>query len=135
MKRGKINSYRKAQLNTADPAQRIVMVYDGIVRYLDAALNLCEEGKPLDPENIETVHNNLQLAQQLVMELQNALNTQEGGEIAIQLDRIYQFWCDHLTRANMDKQPEKVREVREMAAELRESWQNAVSSARKSQIL
>ena len=70
------NSYSQVQATTAGPGRRVVMMYDGILKNLRSAKTLMTDMKP---ENIEKVHNHLQLAERLILELQLALDHDNGG--------------------------------------------------------
>ncbi len=126
------NSYTQVQVNTAGPGRRVVMMYDGILKNLRRAKVLLQD---LNPEAIEEVHNSLQMAEKLILELQLALDHDAGEEIASTLDGLYSFWISHISEANMNKDPKMVGEVINMVKELRDAWDQAVKDARKQGIL
>lgn len=111
--------YHKVQAETASPAQRVVMVYAGIVKNLKIAINAFNE---TTPSKFETIHNSIQLSEKLILELQLALDKEQGGEIAKNLESLYVFWRSHLSDANVEKNPAKVKEVLSMVEELHKSW-------------
>ncbi len=124
-----LSAYRKVQAQTAGPGQRVVMVYDGIIKNLKTAI---AELQDLKPENIEKIHNCIQLSERLVLELRLALDKEKGGDLAKTLDGLYDFWIRHLSEANVKKDVKKLEEVLVMAQDLRETWAKAADEHRKS---
>lgn len=114
-----VETYQKVQAETASPAQRVVMVYAGIVKNLKLAIKAFNETAP---DKFEIIHNSVQLSEKLILELQLALDKENGGEIATNLESLYIFWRKHLSDANIEKDPAKIREVLSMVEELHKSW-------------
>ena len=109
------------------------MMYDGIVRSLQAALAAYDI---TTPDRIEIINNNVLLAEEIISQLQLSLDMDNGGEIAKGLDSLYDFWTRHLSEANVSKSNVRksaanIREVLEMATSLREAWVTATAEARK----
>ena len=118
-----LNNYQRVQAKTASPAQRVIMVYNGIEKNIRQAIELNK--LPTAPENVEKIHDALQLAEQLILELKLALDMENGGEIAQNLNALYDFWRDELTRANIEKDTSKLPNVADMIKELTTSWRQA----------
>jgi flagellar protein FliS len=55
-----------------------------------------------------------------------ALNKEQGGEIAINLERLYLFFLDRLAEANITKDPEPMRQIRPLIEDLRNTWAEAI---------
>jgi flagellar protein FliS len=108
--------YRQLQVETASPAQLLVMLYDGAIRFLTAALEKMASGE------LEPRHTNLIKAQKIITELLGSLNMKEGGEVSANLQRLYTYMLQQLVEANLHDQPRPIEEVVGMLRELRESW-------------
>lgn len=119
MSKKTLGNYQKVQLTTATPIQRVLMVYNGINKNLKSALDAFYAN---EPDRLVVINNSIQLAEKLICELQLAIDKENGGEIASQLDALYTFWIAHLSAANREKQPERVKEVQIMVQELTNSW-------------
>ena len=119
MDREKIASYRETQIKTASKGKLVVMMYDGLIKALDIAL------ENLSHKKYDVVNNNLLKAQDIITELMLALNM-EAGDISHKLFSIYSFLNRKLIEANVEKKPEPIRFVKKMASELREAW-NAIA--------
>ena len=120
MARNVAASYQKVQATTASPGQRVVMVYKAIVKNLETASADCD--KKDDFERFERINVALQNTVQIIRELQIALDKENGGEIAENLDQLYAFWRRHLHLANMEKSKQKIEEVLKMVRELTDAW-------------
>lgn len=114
------NKYLETQVMTASPMQLILMLYDECIQSLEQAENAF--GLP-EEERIETVNNHILHAEDIITELAVSLDMEQGGEIAQNLQRLYDFMLDHLSDANVKKEVRNVVEVKNMMVELRESWQ------------
>jgi flagellar secretion chaperone FliS len=108
--------YRQAQVETASPAQLLVMLYDGAIRFLTIAREKMASGE------LEARHTNLIKAQKIIAELLCSLNLREGGEVAVNLQRVYTWMLQQLVDANMNDRRKPIDDVEGMLKELRESW-------------
>lgn len=120
--------YRQVQIRTASPGQRVVMMYEAIARSLQAALLASEDPSPA---RFDAIHQQITTAQTTIEQLQMSLDKTNGGAIAQELDRLYDFWLHHLSEGNVRKSPANFREVRDMVMSLRDAWAQATSEARK----
>lgn len=124
-----IKNYQKVQAGTASAGQRVIMVYEGIAKNLNVALKSFDDDSP---EKVEQIHNALQLAEKLITELKVALDKENGGEIAENLESLYDFWISHISEANARKDKTKIEEILSMVQELVDSWRQAERNVRKS---
>jgi len=110
------DTYFRAQVESASPLQRVVMLYDGAINFLEDAARQMEmrdyEAAPL--LNIR--------AQNIIMELQGVLNMNEGGELAARLHSLYAYFLRRLIAANSRRDPAMLLEVADRMKEMRESW-------------
>ncbi|HEB31566.1 MAG TPA: flagellar export chaperone FliS [Spirochaetes bacterium] len=115
MENDHISSYRETQIKTASRGKLIVLLYDGLVKFLDIAL----ENMP--KKKYDIVNINIIKAQDIVAELIMALNM-EAGEVSGKLLSIYTFFNTKLIEANVQKDPKAIKFVRDMMCELRDAW-------------
>ncbi|MBN2290208.1 MAG: flagellar export chaperone FliS [Candidatus Glassbacteria bacterium] len=120
-----VNEYKEMSVLSAKPEQLILMLYDGALRFLRQAI------KNLEEKNLEPAHNNLIRAQNILTELIASLNFDKGGEIAMNLFRIYEFMHYTLVQANVKKDPEPARKIHEQLITLRDSWAAALKNQRQ----
>ena len=112
-------AYRRVQTETAAPAQLILLLYDGLLRRLQRAL------QGLEVRDYEEANGSLQRAQEILLELAASLDM-DGGEIADGLMALYQYQHSLLLQANVAKDPEPVRQVAALSGQLRGAWANAL---------
>jgi flagellar protein FliS len=118
---GYARAYHAQSVLTASPGQLVLMMFDGALRFLA----LAKEGFNQPEENVrrfETINVNLQRAQNIIAELQGSLNHEAGGEIAVTLDRLYDYYARRLFEANIKKRLEPIIEVEHFLQELRDAW-------------
>ncbi len=113
-------SYRQVATRTASPGQLVLMLYEGAIRFLERA----EAGFQLeDPVEFNTtINDNIIRAQDIIRELDFSLNVDQGGELAIQLRRLYDYFDRILLEANLRKDPAGIVEVIKRITVLRDAW-------------
>ena len=97
------------------------MLYDGILKSLAIARDAFASPAG-DPRRIETINRQLLKAQTILGELQGNLNMEAGGELAVTLQRLYDYHTRRLFEANLRKKVEPVIEVESLVRELRDAW-------------
>lgn len=125
-------SYRQIATQTAPPGQLVLILYDGAIRFLERGLLgfACE-----DPgERNATIHNNFQSAVQIVRELNFSLNTDTGGELALTLQSLYDYFERRIRESNLKKRREGVDEVIVHLKELRKAWATMLSNQGQPQL-
>ena len=100
--------YKTNQVDTADPKQLIVMLYDGAVRFLETGIQYIENFKTYDKAN-----ENVLKAQDILTELMLSLDMEKGGEIAQNLFNLYSFMKKELLEANINKEKDNIDELEE----------------------
>ena len=101
---------------SADPHRLVTMLFDAIVERLTAAIGCLEQGDI--GRKARLLHN----AVSLVAELRGSLNHQGGGELARNLDALYEYMIRRLLLANAGNDARPVREVLRLIGEIREAW-------------
>ena len=96
------------------------MLFEGAIRSLERA----EMGFGLeDPaESNETIHNNIHRTQEILHELNMALDVTNGGKLAETLRGLYEYLDRRLVESNLRKSSEGVVEARRHLGVLREAW-------------
>lgn len=121
-----LNQYQKDAVTTATPMQLVLIVYDECIRSLDMA----EECFKIEgPERFELIGGHLRHAQDAISELSISLDMDNGGEIAGNLKRLYDFMINHLSQANVKQKLEPVIEVRDIMNDLRDAWVQVAEQA------
>ncbi|MBI2504127.1 MAG: flagellar export chaperone FliS [Candidatus Latescibacteria bacterium] len=125
MNRNAYRQYSQVQIKTANKGKLIVMLYQGAIRFMKKALIQLEQ------KDMEGKGKSLIRAQDIVLELLYALDQDmlaKGNELALNLQRLYLYCYRRLVRANVDMNPEPIKEVAELMASLLEAWEKVVGS-------
>ncbi|MDD2997784.1 MAG: flagellar export chaperone FliS [Candidatus Riflebacteria bacterium] len=117
---GQNGAYRKTQVETASPEALILMLYDGALRFMNQAEIAFEE------KNLEQISNLLLRVQAIFAELMTALDKEQGGEIAVNLERLYVFFLEKLGEANVKKDIKPMLEIKPLIQNLRNTWEVAM---------
>ncbi len=110
--------YQADGMAASSPQKLVVLIYNRISRDLDTAVSAIEA------RNVEGAHKALVNAQDLVFELQMALDT-DAWAGARELDEIYAYLLALLVEANTRKSVDVVRRCMEIVTPLRETWTEA----------
>ena len=116
MKPQKAESYKKMQIQTANPATLILMLFDRAIVLLDRAKNEILE------KQYEEKGYSLTKANEIIAELLGALDMEKGGEIASSLSRLYNFVMHEIIDADKNKNTNAIDNAKRIVSELRESW-------------
>jgi flagellar secretion chaperone FliS len=113
-----VNAYKQTTVKTANQGQIIVMLYDEAIKQLDFARRRLEEGT----KELDKVNDAIGKAQDILTELTVSLDFDQGGEMAQNLFSLYMFFNNQLTQANIEKDTERLGQVRTFLGDLREAW-------------
>lgn len=121
MRKAAMNAYGKqdlaAQVEAASPHRLIVMLFDGAIKACNLAKMHMRNGAIADKGMAITK------AIAIVQEgLRLSLDKEAGGELAANLDALYDYMGRMLLQANLHNDEAKLDEVAELLAGLRESW-------------
>ncbi|HJV75568.1 MAG TPA: flagellar export chaperone FliS, partial [Noviherbaspirillum sp.] len=116
------NAYAKVGVETgvvaASPHKLIVMLFDGALAALATALQHMNTG------NISGKGQALSKAIAIIDSgLRASLDHKTGGEIAANLDALYEYMSTRLMMANLNNQPELIEEVQRLLHDLRSAWE------------
>src|SRR5689334_2929075 len=116
----KLAAYRStsahAGVAAADPHRLVVMLMDGALDRIATARGLMSHGGVAEKAQL------LQRAIAIIDELRNSLNFKAGGELAQNLDALYEYMCMRLVQANSANKPELLDEVSRLLNEIRSAW-------------
>lgn len=110
-----MSAYGQA-VETIAPARQIVMLYDGVLRYIARARDAIE-GQRVNDRFIA-----VQKATVILEGLRGCLDHENGGEIAPQLDALYTHYIFRLQVINIENDPAICDELIGLIGELRKSW-------------
>lgn len=114
--------YKETQVNTASGANLVLLLYDAAITHLTQA------AKAIELKVLNEAHQRLINVQDILTELMGALNMEM--EIAQSLYALYEYAFQRLVTANVNKEVEPVKEVLGYLTDLRDTWRQAMATAR-----
>ncbi len=118
-------NYKQMSITTASPTQILIMLYEGAIQNVKKAIlaieqkNLADKGK-----YIGKTHD-------IINELTVSLNHEVGGQVAKDLERLYNFMVTQLLKANVDNTAEPLVAVQKNLETLLDGWKGAVAQFQK----
>jgi flagellar secretion chaperone FliS len=112
--------YQAAQVETASPVRIVVQLHDGAVRFLQQAM--ASNG----PTKLGERAKALRKGHAIVAELQASLEAKHSPELCRDLDRLYDFMLERITKATLTRDAEETKAsltpVINILRELRGAW-------------
>jgi flagellar protein FliS len=121
----KPNEYLKVKIQTANPSELLLLLLDGAIRFTVQARRYIEQG------SLEEKNRLILRAQNIVLELIQALDQRIGEELYGRLVGLYRFCYERLLRANLKNDVAAADEALRILEHLRETWRMAVKKARE----
>jgi len=115
------DTYRDQQVMSASPAERVAMLYDEAVRALRKTVEAVAE------DNIEERWKANRKVQDILYHLDDTLNFDEGGDIALNLSRLYRYILRRLIQVDIDNDPAPAEEAIDLLKPLQNSWRQLAS--------
>ena len=116
-----LSRYGAVQVTTSSPGQILVMLYDGLFRFLgEARAALVARDLARVGERISRSHAILDL-------LASTLDPAHAPELCDNLQALYLFCMARLVEANIQKDPARIDEVLRVLAPLRDAWREVVT--------
>ena len=109
-------AYQNTQVQTSNQKQLIVMLFDGMNRFMNKAI------RAIRADDIEVAHSNLHRTGQILLELLSTLREDKGGEIATNLKKIYIYCYERIVIANLQKDVSSIEDVQAILNNLAEGW-------------
>ncbi len=114
------NQYQNNHIQTASREQILLMLYDGAIRFSKQAKAALEEG------DMAAKGRYIGKTIAIVSEFSNSLDHEIGGELASNLDALYNYMITELSKANVKNDTGPIDSVCTMLCELRATWAEAI---------
>lgn len=119
MRSPKANPYRSVSIDTASPRTRLLMLFDGAVRFANAAVQCVED------EDVAGKGAKLVRAQAIVNELQAILDHDVAPELCASLSALYAYVTERFVQANLDNDAAPIHEGIELLKTIRSGFAEA----------
>lgn len=117
------DKYINNSISTATREELTLMLYDGALKFCNQAMTSMESDDHIKTNEL------LRKVENIIREFQITLDKKH--EVALQLDRLYEYLHTRLIEANMKKDKEILTEVRDHIRSLRDTWKEAMKLAKQ----
>ncbi len=118
-------AYQGNQVEGAGPLGLILLTYDALYKSLGRA-RLGVESKDMMLESEQTAR-----ALEALIELSSSLNMDEGGEVAVNLARLYVYMNERLVSEMYTGSVAAIEEIMALSETLRDAWKGLEDRQRK----
>ena len=116
------DEYKKNKVITASGTELIVQLYDEVVRNIKIAREVLGKDNKLLFDDIKSKSKAINKSVNIITELANVLDMEKGGEIAVNLGKLYEFINMSSLNANVNNDPVMLDDALRVLNELREAW-------------
>lgn len=115
-----LNEYKQTNIDAgaayADPHTLITMLFDGVQERIFIAKGAMER------KDFATKGKAISKAMEIIAYLQSCLDKEQGGELAVNLDALYDYMIRRLLDASTANKPELLDEVGSLLQEVGSAW-------------
>ncbi len=112
------SQYNNSKVLTASPAELVLMLYDGAIKFCNIAISAIEE------KDIQKAHNNIVKVEKIVDHFRMTLDM--SYPVAKDFDRVYEYLARRLLQANAGKDKEIMAEVCMHLRSMRDTWKEVM---------
>jgi flagellar protein FliS len=117
--------YKTQSVQSASREKLLLMLYEGAIRFMKQAL------MAIDRKDIAERGMNIGRAFDIINELNNTLNHDQGGEIAKNLEQLYMFISEQLTKSNATGQKKPLEDALKIMETLYSGWTEAIEKLKR----
>ena len=119
MKALQLKGYQENSVLSAEPTRLTLLLYQGSVKFIKSAL------MSLESKNFEETHVAILRAHGIISELMATLDFERGGEIAKNLERLYDYALRELIEADIKKDASHLELALRVVEPLADAWEEA----------
>lgn len=120
-----LGAYKKTSVNTASKEQILLMLYQAAIKNCKKAMEAIEQ------DHIAKKGECIGKLQDIIIELNNSLDFEIGGDIAKELASLYDYLLYASTQANINKDKAPLESCLQVLNTLYEGWREAVKQMKK----
>ena len=110
--------YKNSKVLTASPAELVLMLYDGAIKFCNIAIMAIEN------KDVQKAHTNIVKVERIVDHLRMTLDMKYP--VAQDFERIYTYLSERLIQANIKKDKEILEEVCGHLRSVRDTWKEVM---------
>jgi flagellar protein FliS len=112
--------YKETSIQSASKEKILLMLYEGAIKFVKLSIQAMEN------KQIKVKCENIGRAYDIILELNNSLDHKIGGDVASQLEQLYMYMTDQLSKANIHNDPENLKIVLKLLETLHQGWVEAI---------
>jgi flagellar protein FliS len=120
-----LGAYKKTSIHTASKEQVLIMLYQAAIKNCKKAI------ESIDANEIARKGEYIGKLQDIVIELNNSLDLEVGGDVAKELSSLYDYMLFASTQANIKIDKEPLEGCLKVLNTLYEGWTEAIKTLRK----
>ncbi len=117
-----LGAYKKTSVQTASKEQILLMLYQAAIKNCKKAVEAIEQG------NVQKKGEHIGKLQDIVIELNNSLDFEVGGDVARELASLYDYVLYSSTQANIKIEKEPLEGCLRVLKTLYDGWAQAIKS-------
>jgi flagellar protein FliS len=117
-----LGRYQDMKVQTASPAQIMIMLYDGAIRFS------LQAKKKIEERDFEGKGIFISKTQAIIDELMNSLDFSVSPDLCERLQQLYVYMNERLTEANIKLDTQMIDEVVNLLSTLRDGWKQALAT-------
>lgn len=117
-----LGQYKKTSVETASREQILLMLYQAAIKNCKKAI------EAIDEKNVAKKGEYIGKMQDIVVELSNSLDFEVGGEVAKELNSLYDFIMFSSTQANIKIEKQPLEACLKVLNTLYDGWTEAIKS-------
>ncbi len=123
------SQYQTVQVTTTDRGRLLLMMYEGALKFLR------QSKAGLEENDMAKFCRFLSKAQAIIAELMNTLDFEKGGQIAKDLDRLYDFMLFYLTEANLHRDVKRITKVISLLDTVYLAYKEIIENGKAAEVL
>lgn len=117
--------YKQTSIQSASKEKILLMLYEGAIKFTKKAIVAA------DSKNIAERATNICRVYDIILELNNTLDHKIGGKLAQDLEQLYMFLTDQLSKANLEGNSAPLKTVLKILETLYDGWSQAIEQLKR----
>jgi flagellar protein FliS len=113
----RLRQYEDTAVQTSSPEGMVVLLYEGAIKFVRQAATATQE------KDIEQKRQSIDRALAVIQHLQSTLDRDQGGEIAVELDRLYTYITSRIVEGSAKLQVAPLEEAIKLLTTLLSAWE------------
>lgn len=120
-----LGAYKKTSIHTASKEQILLMLYQAAIKNCKKAM------EAIDAKEVAKKGEYVGKLQDIIVELNNSLDFEVGGKIAVELSSLYDYLLFASTQANIKIDKEPLEGCLKVLTTLYDGWNEAIKSLKQ----